>query len=69
MAAGEANSLVSVPSSPSGPSTLPSSSIQAGTDSPMGEGDDDATLPGDEGDCLSNCPSSSHMRQGIEDGR
>ena len=63
MEAGEANSLVSVPSSPTGPSTLPSSSFQAGPDSPMGEGDDDATSPGEESDCLSNCPSSSHIRQ------
>ena len=62
MAAGEASSLASVLSSPSGPSTLPSSSFQAGSDSPMGEGDDDATSPGGEGDCLSNCPSSSHIR-------
>ena len=44
MAAWEENSIVSVPSSPPDPSTLPSSSVQAGADSPMGEGDDHAAL-------------------------
>ena len=66
MAAGEVNSVVSVPSSTPDPSTLPSSPNQAGTDSPMGEGDDDATFHEGEGESLSNRPSSSHVRQGID---
>ena len=66
MAAEEASKLVSVLSSPSEPSTLPSSSIPVGADSPMGQGDDDATLTGGEGDCLSNCPSSSNIRPANE---
>ena len=66
MAAEEASNLVSVLSSPSEPSTLPSSALPDGADSPMGEGDDDATSSGGEGDCLSNCPASSNMRPANE---
>ena len=62
MAAEEASNLVSVLSSFSEPSTLPSSALPEGADSPMGEGDSDATSSGEEGDCLSNCPASSNMR-------
>ena len=39
---------------------------QADTDSPMGKGDDDATLHEGEGESLSSRPSSSHARQGID---
>ena len=69
MAAWEENSIVSVLSSPPDPSTLPCSSVQAGADSPMGEGDDDAALDEGEGESLSNCPSSSHVGHEICYGR
>ena len=66
MADEEASKLVSVLSSPSEPSTLPSSVLPEGADSPMEEEDGDATSSGDEGDCLSNCPASSKMRPANE---
>ena len=66
MAAEEASNLVSVLSSPSEPSTLPSSVLPEGADSPMGGEEGDATSSGEEGDCLSNCPASSNMRPANE---
>ena len=66
MADEEASKLVSVLSSPSEPSTLPSSVLPEGADSPMEDEDGDATSSGEEGDCLSNCPASSNMRPANE---
>ena len=58
----DATMAVSILSPPPGPSTLPRRCRLAGTPPCMGAGDGDATSSGGEGDCLSNCPSSSNIR-------
>ena len=58
--------LVSVLSSPSESSTLPSSVVQVGTNSLMEEEENDATGMDGAGDCLSNCPSSPNSRPANE---
>ena len=60
MADEEPSDIVSVLSSPSEPSTLPSTVLQEGSDSPMEDKDGDAISSEEEGDCLSNHPASSH---------
>ena len=67
MADEEASDIVSVLSSPSEPSTLPSTVLQAEADSPMGDQDGDATLSDEAGDCLSNRPASSNKRPASND--
>ena len=62
MADEEASNIVSVLSSPSEPSTLPSTVLQEEADSPMEDNDGDATLSDEAGDCLSNRPASSNTR-------
>lgn len=58
----DASELVSVHSSPSAPSTLPSSVNPEEVDPQMEDETSDATSSEEEGDCLSNCPASSNMR-------
>ena len=62
MADEEASDIVSVLSSPSEPSTLPSTVLQEEADSPMGDKDGDANPSDEAGDCLSNRPASSNTR-------
>ena len=62
MADEEASETVSVHSSPSEPSTLPSAELQEETDSPMEDKEGDAASSEEEGDCLSNHPASSNTR-------
>ena len=70
MADEEASNIVSVLSSPSEPSTLPSAVLQEEADSPMEDKDGDATSSEEEGDCLSNHPASStHGQQRRNVGR
>ena len=58
----EANDFVSVLSSSTEPSTLPSTVHQEETDSPMGDKDAKANPSEEAGDCLSNRPASSSTR-------
>ena len=58
----EASDIVSVLSSPSEPSTLPSTVRQEEADSPIEDKDGDATLSDEAGDCLSNRPASSNTQ-------
>ena len=51
--------IVSVLSSPSDPSTLPSAVLQEEADSPMEDKDGGATSSDEEGDCLCNSSSSN----------
>ena len=67
MADEEASETVSVHSSPSEPSTLPSAVLQEEKDSPMEDKEDDATSSEEEGDCLSNHPASSNTRPANEE--
>ena len=67
MADEEASNIVSVLSSPSEPSTLPSTVLQEEADSPMEDNDGDATLSDEAGDCLSNRPASSNTRPANND--
>ena len=67
MADEEASDIVSVLSSPSEPSTLPSTVLQEEPDSPMEDKDGDATLSDEAGDCLSNRPASSNTRPANND--
>ena len=67
MADEEASNIVSVLSSPSEPSTLPSAVLQEEADSPMEDKDGDATSSVEAGDCLSNRPASSNTRPANEE--
>ena len=58
----EANDIVSVLSSLSESSTLPSTVHQEEADSPMGDKDAEANPSDEAGDCLSNRPASSSTR-------
>ena len=58
----EANDIVSVLSSSTEPSTLPSTVHQEEADSPMGDKDAEANPSDEAGDCLSNRPASSSTR-------
>ena len=58
----EANDIVSVRSSPSESSTLPSTVLQEEADSPMGDKDAEANPSDEAGDCLGNRPASSNTR-------
>ena len=58
----EAIDIVSVLSSPSESSTLPSTVHQEEADSPMGDKDAEANPSDEAGDCLSNRPASSSTR-------
>ena len=67
MADEEASNIVSVLSSPSEPSTLPSAVLPEEADSPMEDKDGDATSSDEAGDCLSNRPASSNTRPANEE--
>ena len=67
MADEEASNIVSVLSSPSERSTLPSAVLQEEADSPMEDKDGDATSSVEAGDCLSNRPASSNTRPANEE--
>ena len=58
----EANDIVSVLSSSTVPSTLPSTVHQEEADSPMGDKEAEANPLEEAGDCLSNRPASSSSR-------
>ena len=58
----EANDIVSVLSSSTEPSTLPSTVHQEEADSPMGDKEAEANPSEEAGDCLSNRPASSSTR-------